>query len=124
MPDSCASCSQASSFSIEPPINKPRNRIANWRMMVNSADSIFSASTLAICWGVIWPRGFTQSAAAVSGEILRLVVGSSVGDGAEAGGGPETGTGIFAAWRHDGGPAFLSVGGMATSLHGARSLAK
>jgi len=39
-------------------------------MMVNSADSIFSASTLAICWGVIRPRGFSQSAAAVSGEIL------------------------------------------------------
>jgi len=66
-----ASCSQTSSFSIELPINKPRNRIASWRMMVNSADSIFSASTLAICWGVICPRGFTQSAAAVSGEILR-----------------------------------------------------
>jgi len=40
-------------------------------MMVNSADSIFSASTLAIRWGVLCPRGFTQSAAAVSGEILR-----------------------------------------------------
>jgi hypothetical protein len=75
--------------------NKPRNRIASWHLRVNSADLTFSESTLAICWGAICPRGFTQSAAAVSGEILRQVGGSSVGDGAEAGGGTRTGTGNF-----------------------------
>jgi len=93
-------------------------------MMVNSADSIFSASTLAICWGVICPRGFTQSAAAVSGEILRPVVGSTVGDDAEAGGGMKTGTGIIAQLRVKGATDSLSFGGITSSLHGARSLAK
>jgi hypothetical protein len=41
-------------------------------MIVNSADSIISASTLAICWGIIWPRGFTQSAAVTELSPERL----------------------------------------------------
>jgi hypothetical protein len=56
---------------------KPRNCIANRRIIVNSADPAFSVSTLAACRSVIWPRGLTQSAA-VSGEIARPVIGSSV----------------------------------------------
>jgi len=49
------------------------NRAAHYQLAHDGelGSSLFSASTLAICWGVIWPRGFTQSAAAVSGEILR-----------------------------------------------------
>ena len=61
-----------------PPRSRPRNRIARRRIAVNSADAAFSASTLATCRAVIWPRGLTQSAAAVGGEITRPVIGSSV----------------------------------------------
>jgi NAD(P)-dependent dehydrogenase (short-subunit alcohol dehydrogenase family) len=46
-----------------------QDRIASWRMVVNFAGAALSASTLMISRAVIWPRGFTQSAAAVSGEI-------------------------------------------------------
>ena len=40
---------------------------------------------LAICRAVIWPRGFTQSAAAVIGEICRPVIGSGVRTRGDAG---------------------------------------
>lgn len=57
------------SRSTVPPRSKPRKRIANARIVVKSADAALSASTLMICRAVIWLRGFTQSAAAVNGEI-------------------------------------------------------
>ena len=69
MPHLRASFSQMSSLSTVPPRSRPRKRIARWRIVVNSADAALSASTLTIWRAVIWPRGFTQSAAAVRGEI-------------------------------------------------------
>jgi hypothetical protein len=64
---------------------------------VKSTNAALSASTLMICRAVIWPRGFTQSAAAVSGEIWRPVVGSSV----------RTCGGAWASWsKEDGSLAF------------------
>jgi hypothetical protein len=63
---------------MSPPRSRPANRIASPRMVVNSADAALSKSTLTICRGVIVPRGLTQSAAAVSDEIRRPVIGSRV----------------------------------------------
>src|ERR1700744_913666 len=63
---------------MSPPRSKPANRIASPRMVVNSAADALSTSTLTICRGVISPRGLTQSAAAVSDEIRRPVIGSKV----------------------------------------------
>jgi hypothetical protein len=93
----------------EPPLNRPRNRIASWRIVVNSADAAFNASTLAICRGVIWPRGLKQSAAAVSGEILRPVIGSRAH--------------IAISWS-DGGRAGAASIGCAAFRHGARKRAR
>src|SRR5208283_5849039 len=64
-PDGKVSFDKASSvFSLSgaPPRSRPRNCIARCPIAVNSADAAFSASTLAICRAVIWPRGMTQSA--------------------------------------------------------------
>lgn len=60
------------------PRRSPANHIASPRIVANSADDALSKSTLTICRGVISPRGLTESAAAVSDEIRRPVIGSSV----------------------------------------------
>ena len=61
---------------MSPPRSSPENLIASPRIVVNSADAALSKSTLTICRDVIVPRGLTQSAAAVSDEIRRPVIGS------------------------------------------------
>ena len=49
--------------------------MASLRIVVNSSDPTFRASTIDDWRLVICPRGFTQRAAAVSGELRRPVVG-------------------------------------------------
>src|SRR3984885_15721886 len=61
---------------MSPPRSRPANRIASPRIVLNSSDVTLSKSTLTICRGVIVPRGLTQSAAAVSDEIRRPVIGA------------------------------------------------
>jgi len=48
IPDLRASCSQTFNRSAVPPRSRPRNRIARRRIVVNSSDPAFSASTLTI----------------------------------------------------------------------------
>ena len=55
MPHLRASFSQMSSLSSVSPRSRPRNRSARCRIVVNSADDAFSASTFAICRAVCLP---------------------------------------------------------------------
>ena len=73
-----ASRSHSSSFSAERSRNRPLNRMASLRMVVNSSEPAFRASTIDNWRLVICPRGFTQRAAAVSGDApLTLFVSTS-----------------------------------------------
>jgi hypothetical protein len=74
MPYGRASFSRTSSFAAVPLRSRPRNRIANWRIVANSVDAAFSRSTLTICLGVIWPRGFTLANASRTRLALAIVV--------------------------------------------------
>ena len=76
MPQWWASCSHWPSAAVLCPRRMPRKRMASWRMTANSDDAALRTSTVVACGLVSSGRGLIQSAAAVSGESGRPVVGS------------------------------------------------
>jgi hypothetical protein len=76
---SIASSIQAGSGSALRPRKIPLNRMARLRIVAKAVEPALRASTFLACSAVIFPLGFMQSAAAISGDIACPVSGSRTG---------------------------------------------